>query len=457
VPLGFFGAEDQDSLNALVPGPVQRDNNNWAPRVGFAYTPKPEGGVLKPLLGGEGQSVVRGGYGIGYDVLFYNILTVNASNDPRVFTGQVNQVFDVFPNVAPVGGSPVFNPLRLAAYVNTPVDAQYPRSNYWSLSYARELGARMSVEFGYNGSISRNGINQGQANPAVLTEAQAAIVRQTLNGASIPSTQARRVVPGFGPRTLIATTANGEFHSLYGQFTQRLTKGLQFRASCTFGRNFSDNDESLGVAAITAGSPQIPQDYENIDAEWSLSAFDRTHRVVANWLYETPAVGHGFVRQLTGGWQLSGVYTARSGQPFTMLTGVDSNGNGGGGDRPNFDPSGTLTPDPQTGNLRTFTTSGMFLVPLGSNGLPLLNSLGNGNLGRNTLRAPGWFNWDLSFGRRFSLPYAGHSVFVRVDLFNAFNQDNDGVPVNNMSNPAFGTNTNNWGNRSALISARYSF
>ncbi len=163
VPLGFFGAEDQESLNALVPGPVKRDNNNWAPRVGFAYTPTPEGGFLKSLLGGEGQSVVRGGYGIGYDVLFYNILTVNASNYPRVFTGQVNQVFDVFPNVAPVGGSPVFNPL--AAYVNTPVDAQYPRSNYWSLSFARELGARMSVEFGYNGSISRNGVNQLQANP----------------------------------------------------------------------------------------------------------------------------------------------------------------------------------------------------------------------------------------------------------------------------------------------------
>jgi hypothetical protein len=367
----------------------------------------------------------------------------------------VDQVFDVFPNVASVGGAPVFNPL--AAYVNTPSDAQYPRTNYWSLGWARELGSTMSVEFGYNGSISRNGVNQLQANPAVLSEAQAALVRQTLNGASIPTTQARRVSPQFGPRTLIATTAKGEFHSLYGQFTRRLSDGFQFRTSYTFGKNFSNNDESLGVAAITAGSPQIPQDFNDIDAEWSLSAFDRTHRVVAAWLYETPAVGNAFVRQLTGGWQLSGVYTAQSGQPFTIVTGVDSNGNGGGGDRPNFDPSGTLTPDPETGNLRTFTTSGMFLVPLGTNGLPLLNSLGNGNLGRNTLRAPGWFNWDLSFGRRFSLPYGGHSLYVRLDLYNAFNQDNYGVPVNSMSNVAFGTNTNNWGNRSALMSARYSF
>jgi outer membrane receptor protein involved in Fe transport len=454
VPLGFFGAEDQESLNALVPGPVQRDNNNWAPRVGFAWTPTPQGGFLKSLLGAEGQSVVRGGYGIGYDVLFYNILTVNASNFPRVFTGLTNQIFDVFPNVAPVGGAPVFN--ALATYVNTPVDAQYPRSNYWSLSFARELTSNTSFEFGYNGSLSRNGVNQLQANPAVLTEAQAATVRATGNIASIPNTQARRVFPQFGSRVLIATTAEGEYHSAYAQFTRRLARGLQFRSSYTFSKNFSNNDESLGVAAITAGSPQIPQDFNDIDAEWSLSAFDRTHRVVASWLYETPAVGNALVRQLTGGWQVSGVFVAQSGQPFTIVTGVDTNGNGGGGDRPNFDPSGTLTPDPDTGNLRTFTTSGMFLVPLGSNGLPLANSLGNGNLGRNTLRAPAWYNWDISVARRFTLPF-GHRVLIRADLFNAFNQDNYGVPVNSLSNPAFGTNTNNWGNRSLLMSARYSF
>ncbi len=103
VPLGFFGAEDQESLGALVPGPVQRDNNNWAPRVGFAWTPRPDGGLLGGLFGGEGQSVFRGGYGVGYDVLFYNILTVNASNYPRVVVPRVDNVFDVYPNLASRG------------------------------------------------------------------------------------------------------------------------------------------------------------------------------------------------------------------------------------------------------------------------------------------------------------------------------------------------------------------
>jgi hypothetical protein len=453
VPLGFFGAEDSESLNALVPPPVRRDNNNFAPRVGFAYSPTPEGGFMRTIFG-DGEGVFRGGFGVGYDVLFYNILTVNASNYPRLVTGLENQVFDVFPNLAAVGGAPVFNPL--ATYVNTPEDAQYPRANYWSLAIARELARVWTLEFGYNGSISRNGINQLQSNPAILTPEQAATVRQTLSVTSIPSTQLRRVLPQYGSRVLIATTARGEYHAGYVSLNRRFTRGLQFGASYTYGATFSDNDESLGVAAIAGPSPQIPQDYFDIDAEWSRSAFDRPHRLVANWIYDVPSFGNWLTRSILGNWQFSGVFQGQSGQPFTIVTGVDSNGNGGGGDRPNFNPAGSITPDPDTGNFRTFTTEGMFEVPRGTNGLPLANSLGNGNLGRNTLRAPGFFRWDLSLARNFPM-FGTHRLMVRADLLNAFNQDEYGVPVNNMNSPNFGTNTNNWGNRVAMLVARYSF
>jgi hypothetical protein len=111
------------------------------------------------------------------------------------------------------------------------------------------------------------------------------------------------------------------------------------------------------------------------------------------------------VKQVFSGWQFSGVTAFQSGQPFTIVTGVDSNGNGGGGDRPNFNPAGAFAEDPLTHNLRTFTTSkvnGQYLVPLGTNGLPLASSLGNGNLGKNTLRAPGFWNSDISLSKKFS-------------------------------------------------------
>jgi hypothetical protein len=70
VPLGFFGATDAQSLGALVPPPVKKDKNNLAPRVGFAWSPRSDSALL-----GNGKTVVRGGWGIGYDVLFYNLLT----------------------------------------------------------------------------------------------------------------------------------------------------------------------------------------------------------------------------------------------------------------------------------------------------------------------------------------------------------------------------------------------
>ena len=116
-----------------------------------------------------------------------------------------------------------------------------------------------------------------------------------------------------------------------------------------------------------------------------------------------------------------------------------------------------------TNDFRTFTTplvGGRFVVPLGTNNLPLANSLGNGNLGRNTFRAPGYWNTDFSIMKRFYLPWGGedkHRFEIRSDFLNLFNQDNYGVPVANMNSADFGRNTNNWGNRSITLSGKYVF
>jgi hypothetical protein len=416
---------------------------------------------------GDGLSSIRGGYRIAYDVLFYNILTVNASNFPRVVVGQVvtPNTQNLYPNIAPVSGSPVFNPL--ATFVNTPENSVNPYSQLFSLSWQREFSRDYVFEFGYTGSRSKNQINQLQANPGILTEAQAATVRATQNANSIPSLQARRLFPQFGSRVLIATDSHASYNAGFVNLSKRFSNNLQFGVAYTFSRLLSDNDESLGVGAITGGSPQIPQDFFNVQAEKGLSAFDRKHRLVANFIYEVPTFRHDFFqrgigRQIFGGWQLSGIITRQSGQPFTMLTGVDTNGNGGGGDRPNFNPNGTFIPDPVTGDLRTFTSplvGGQFIVPLGLNNLPLVNSLGNGNLGKNTFRAPGFYNSDLSVRKVF--PMTGgenpHRLILRADFLNAFNQDNYGRPTNNMTSPDFGRNLNNWGNRTITLGLKYSF
>jgi hypothetical protein len=105
---------------------------------------------------------------------------------------------------------------------------------------------------------------------------------------------------------------------------------------------------------------------------------------------------------------------------------------------------------------KTFTNNGYYTVPLGSNNLPLANSLGNGLAPRNSERGAAFWNTDLSLMKRFDLP--GTVLFqVRVDAFNLFNQDNYGAPVNNMTNTSFGLNTNNFGRRIIQLGGKFTF
>jgi outer membrane receptor protein involved in Fe transport len=469
VPFGFFGDPDPARQAFSIPGPTQRDNNNFAPAFGFAYSPRPaEGTFLRSLLG-DGQTVFRGGYRVNYDLLFYNILVVNAGNFPFTAVTSVNNVVDQFPAKVPTA-QPVFNPLN--QFVNTQEDARTPYSQLFSFSVQRELGRHYMVEVGYTGSRALDQVRQLQMNPSILTAAQAATVRAR---GAIPSVQARRVNPTAGFRVLIGPGAQSTYNAGYVTLHKRLSHGLQFNASYTYSRNMSDNDESLGVAAITGSSPQAPQDTFDIKSEKSLSAFDRTHRFVVGFVYEVPVPGfaqnNGGLRQLFGGWQFTGVTVRQSGQPFTIFTGVDTNGNGSAvGDRPNFNPNGVLTLDPVTGNLRTFTqdpTNPAFLAPRlpTTTGAPLVftgtgaiqaNSLGNGTLGRNTFRGPGTYNTDFSIAKNFRFDET-RRIQIRGDFFNVFNQDDYGNPVSNMNSANFGRNVNLWGNRSITLGAKFSF
>ena len=482
-PFGFFGAEDAASLAALVPAPTRRDNNNFAPAVGFAYSPRPESGVLRSIFG-DGLSSIRGGYRVAFDVLFYNILTVNASNFPRVVVPVLQNQQDLYPNLIPVSGTATFNPL--AGYVNTPENAVNPYSQLFSFSWQREISHDYVMEVGYTGSRSKNQINQLQANPGILTAAQIAAVNAEITiqraraaaglavldparSAILPATQARRLFPQFGSRTLIATDSHANYNAGFASLNKRFGRGLQFGVAYTFSKLMSDNDESLGVGAITAGSPQVPQSYFNVQADKSISVFDRTHRLVGNFIYEIPAppgdfFDKGIGKQVFGGWELSGIITRQSGQPFTILTGVDTNGNGSaGGDRPNYNPNGVLQLDPVTGDFRTFT------IPLNGTGIvsaPFIpgfgvvaSSLGDGSLGKNTFRAPGFYNSDLSVQKKIFMPWGEtpHRLIFRADFVNAFNQDNYGRPIVSMNSADFGRNLNNWGNRSITLALKYSF
>jgi outer membrane receptor protein involved in Fe transport len=451
VPLGMFGATDPQVKAAMVPGPAQVDTNNWAPRVGFAYSPN----TGNPFLG-DGKTVFRGGWGIGYDVIFYNLLTV--ATNPNVNTLIQNNILDLYPNKLTGSSTPVFNPLN--AWTNMPENLQNPGSRFYSLTMQRELGKYL-FEVGYSGSRGAKGINQIIINPAILTPEQAATVRA---GGTIPSVQARRVHPELGTRTLIPAyagpsgndvEAKSEYNALFVTANRRLSRGLMVNTSYTYSKWMSNNDASLGEGG-TGQSSQRPQSMFDYEAEWSRSQFDRPHRLAVSYIWEVPGRRTGVLGQIIGGWQLSGVTSGQSGQPFTIITGVDSNGDStdaGLSDRPDINPSGTFVWDKDH---KTFTNNGYYTVPLGSNNLPLANSLGNGNAPRNSERGAAFWNTDLSLMKHFDLPGTVRFT-VRVDAFNLFNQDNYGAPVNNMSSTSFGLNTNNFGRRIVQLGGKFTF
>jgi outer membrane receptor protein involved in Fe transport len=469
IPLGFFGATDPAIRAAGVRGPVVPDANNWAPRFGFAYSPNNPKGLFAGLLG-AGKTSIRGGFGVAYDVLFYNIMTNTATNYPRVVNSETTDNLNRFPTLAPkIPTLPAFNPLTIS-FTNASEDLQNPTTNFWTLSLQRELGSTV-LEFGYTGNRSYHQIRQSQANPPILTAAQAATVVTTGDTGSIPGAQARRLNPNWNSRTLIESAAKAEYHAGYVKFGKRFSHGLQFGANYTFSANFSDGDELIsGVEDITLSSPAVPQDFFNFKNEWSRSVFDRPHRFVVHYVYEVPwfssAWATGALSRIFAGWEISGFTEAQSGQPFTIRTGADTVGTTAGPGnqpgRPNFNPGGVFIKDQVTDDLRTFTIplngTGIVTAPFSANTILANSMAGGGNLGRNTFRGPSFQQWNASLMKRIAIK-ENLQIQLRSDFINLWNHNNFPNPEARMSSPNFGRNTAKLisDSREILFSAKIKF
>jgi hypothetical protein len=495
VPLGFFGATSQQELDALVPGPVKRDNNNFAPRIGFAYSPQFESGMLGKLFG-DGRSSIRGGFGIGYDALFYNLLTSPALNYPRNSPYQTTQtqLVDVFPTQYPPQTTPpTFNPMFV--FANLPSDTQRPTSHYWSLSAQRQLNQNYILELGYIGNRSYHLLRQSQANPGVLDPAKAEYVRTNCTFATLntcenpagfplspfvitnPTTDSGRRDPRFGSRPLLEASGQAEYHAAYVRLEKKFSSGLQFGVNYTWSANLSDSEDILLNDALLLGSsPANPQDYRDRRNEWARSVLDRPHRLSAQYTYRIPGFttsSSAVLRHALSGWQVSGFTELQSGQPFTIRIGRDAIGNGlsdaSAAGRPNYNPNGILIKDADTGNLRTFSIprdgTGIVDAPHVTNASTgeiryLRNSMEfGGNLGRNTFRGPGLANTNLSVMKRFNLPKE-MQLMVRGDFINVFNHHNFANPDTTMSNlSTFGQQTLNpvIDSRQVLLGAKLSF
>jgi len=432
-PASIFFAQ---APNAISSTGVTKDNNNFAPVVGMAYTPR-----FARKIFGNNDTVIRAGFRVGYDEIFNNIPANQSLNPPyNLITAQTAGVtqpgkfpwpiaFDqTVPLVSNFGkqgpGTPTSGVLSISA------EDPNIRSAYlyqYNFGIQRRVGSSLSFELDYQGSTGHKlGLFVDQNQPRV-------VVRDpTKRGNQAPNEQ-------FFPYPTFAAVGTGKDigNSNYngGVLTTKYQgrKGFFLQGSYTLGKSIDYNSAFFGSTGERGGVA----DANNLRLERGPSSFDIRHRAVFVYVLDLPiGPGHrafgwnnGFNRQLLGGWQISGITTLQTGAPFTVFnTSADFSGFNQFNDRPDVVGSGRLTQsnrDPDAAFDKTYFSA---TPPTGR----------VGTSGRNQYYGPGLANYDFNVNKNFALFGERTRLIVRGDFFNLFNHTNFANPVSNQSSASFG-------------------
>ncbi|HLO00129.1 MAG TPA: TonB-dependent receptor [Pyrinomonadaceae bacterium] len=397
--------------NGIPRGGFNPDKNNFAPRVGFAWT-----------LGKDERTVVRAGYGVYYDqsplapgeALYFN----SPYFDNNIFfslPGLPLTISDPFPAFFPF-------PLPDSALA-IQRDLRTAYMQHWNLNVQRQFGANNVLEVAYVGSkgtklLTARDINQPQ--PSVLPPGLPFVPRPD---------------PRFDDIDLLESRANSSYQSLQARFERRLSRGLATLVSYTWAKSIDDASNFFS----SAGDPNFPQNSYNLRAERGRSNFDVQHRLSASYSYDLPfgkggryLANNGWISTMLSGWQSFGIVTLQSGRPFTvaLLADIDNSGTGrsilgfGANDRPN------IVGDPRLDERspeRWFNAAAFAFPAPGT----------FGNVGRNTLDGPGYQNVNLSVLKNTSLSEQ-FNLQLRAEFFNLFNHPNFNLPDNFLGSPTFG-------------------
>src|SRR6185369_8994154 len=277
------------------------DNNNFAPRFSFAYTPH-----FAPWLFGEDKTVLRGGFGVGYDVFFNNILSSTAASPPNAFgvtllgssvggRGFANAGVNSLPSTGTA------NP-RAAVSTISP-DLVNPMTWTWNFDVQRQLPGNFIIDAAYVGTRGLRLFINEQYNPGVnsvrIDPTRGSIVPRTNGGDSI-------------------------YHSLQSRLERGFKNGLLFRAAYTWSKAIDDVNSEVFVTSGGASRASNPFDRRT---DRSVASFDVPHRGVLSFIYDVPGPKRGFLGEVAGLWSIGGIYRIQSGAPETAFVGgIDLNG-----------------------------------------------------------------------------------------------------------------------------------
>jgi outer membrane receptor protein involved in Fe transport len=362
-PQQAFFRQNLPIESRIVPK-LAADKNNWAPRIGFAYTPRfAKEGILGKIIGDD-ATVIRGGYSVAYDPAFYNILIFLSTSTPVVFNNLVanpttGAVLPV-PSARPTAGAlqqfvvqnnlvarNVFDP-RLLSQSVLPQDFHSPYAQQWSLGVQRQIGRTNVFEVRYLGTHGVGLFQNRDANPRIdrLANGFTRVVGgQTITFPGFPNLVPQGVTPlscvdntatrdneaacngrilaGRGITTETGNHAQSLYHSLQANYNGRLFNQLTIGSAYTLSKAIDTTSEVVGLAS--AGS--FSQAAFNITAsERGYAGFDRRHVFSVNGIWDIPAFKDqkGVIGHLLGGWQLNSVYLISSGRRYTIANGFNN-------------------------------------------------------------------------------------------------------------------------------------
>ncbi|MDX1982379.1 MAG: TonB-dependent receptor, partial [Bryobacteraceae bacterium] len=422
-------------VNGQPRGLYDRDGNNWAPRIGFAYS------LTK-------KTVLRGGYALSYIPVVGSVLSTGYSNDtPWVSSTDggltvTNRLSNPFPSglLPPVGNSLGLSTLLGQAVTFIEPADKYPRFHNWQFNIQRELPSSSLIEIAYVGSrgvgLIANTEQLNQLDPQYF--ALGAQLTQTvenpffgtltgpLGGRTVPRQQLLRPYPQYtGVSRLNPAFGNNIYHSAQIKYEKRVAAGISGLVSYTLSKNISDLSN--------------PQNHYNRQAERAVSDLDVPQRLTFAVAWDLPVgrgkpFGNGMSRAADlalGGWTLSSFSTFQEG--FALGFGVQGGTFpiGVGPIRANAigDPAAGAAGKHNTRLDRYFNTAAF--------ARPDNFTLGNTSPRLSSVRSPGMDNVNLTIAKDFKFTERFVLEF-RASMFNLFNHPVFSGPNTTVGNANFG-------------------
>jgi outer membrane receptor protein involved in Fe transport len=485
---------------------IKADTDNWEPRFGFAWSPDFQTGFMNHLFGNVGDSSFRGGYGIFHGRIFQSVFSQGGAtvrfNPPGAFfynqSGLATSVFNPVNLADPTNGF-VFTPgPQTARHTITAIDPglEMPYTQQWNFTFERQLPFASAFRASYTGNRGIGLLRYALENLPLHDPANGVLVANHPNNPAnlrgqviklasdfqcagttgttaapftaqcpavvpigafeysfrVPRINERRPNGLYGTNVAVANAAWSYYNAMQLEWTKRLSRNLNFQAAYTWSKAIDTTSEATFV-----GAGDSNQNGNNARDARAFSRFHTPHRFTMYGTYRLPffSGNKGWLGQAFGGWQFSAVAKLAKGTPFTVTTtALDLNFDG-------FSESRPVILDPSIlGNSVNHPATSREALPR-SAFRPLTSADFNTPIvGRNTFFLDGVKNIDFGMTKIFSMPWEGHQLTLRADLFNAFNHVQYGFPSALIANTNFGAITSVatlYAPRNVQVSLRYQY